>query len=617
MDVLTRVQLLERAVAALAASGGGGTEALQPSYLTLTPGGLVGANFTGIISALGLNLKEASGSPLAVTNAVVWQDVITGVTREWIQGFRQGNQHALLLTAAPDATDSAQIQLSAVQGGGSGTASTFVTADDNSGGSTQALVLDSAGNSDFWQLGTRSGWFDVKRLGAKGDGVTDDTTAIQSAINNANAENGGTVYFPPGSYVITSALSLNQMNGIKLQGAGPSMQFQTGVSKLLYTSASGHLLTMYSSTNCELTGLDFGYNNAGYTGDLIDIDGNVFAADCQNNHIHHCSSKTFTGQNARSIIRLNKAVINQIDHCHWTGAVNSLRIGDAGGSYVVVLTIESCTFNFASNAHIFIGSADAEVINIHGCTFEAGTNTTGIRGATIPVDGAQCQVYNFALENCWFGDASANTTWLDGLVTTSDGYTAVIRDCFFGGVNAGTHLNNLRGSWLVMGNAFSNGTVYGANAAGHNIAPLALGNYYNNVTAVYGYTPYGRINLNDIGGAAASNALGTQAQVGPNLSSGITDDNSQSLVLGVKINGGVQSFTAAAAVIYNRSDGYLGLQGPAGTTAGVKVSSTGLGFYDAVPVAKQTVTGAKGGNAALASLMTALSNLGLVTDSTT
>lgn len=32
---------------------------------------------------------------------------------------------------------------------------------------------------------------------------------------------------------------------------------------------------------------------------------------------------------------------------------------------------------------------------------------------------------------------------------------------------------------------------------------------------------------------------------------------------------------------------------------------------------KQTVTGAKGGNAALTSLLTALANLGLITDSTT
>lgn len=42
-----------------------------------------------------------------------------------------------------------------------------------------------------------------------------------------------------------------------------------------------------------------------------------------------------------------------------------------------------------------------------------------------------------------------------------------------------------------------------------------------------------------------------------------------------------------------------------------------LGFYGATAAAKPAVTGSRGGNAALASLLTALSTLGLITDSTT
>lgn len=44
---------------------------------------------------------------------------------------------------------------------------------------------------------------------------------------------------------------------------------------------------------------------------------------------------------------------------------------------------------------------------------------------------------------------------------------------------------------------------------------------------------------------------------------------------------------------------------------------TTLGFYGAAAVAKPTVTGSRGGNAALASLLTALASMGLITDSTT
>ena len=46
-------------------------------------------------------------------------------------------------------------------------------------------------------------------------------------------------------------------------------------------------------------------------------------------------------------------------------------------------------------------------------------------------------------------------------------------------------------------------------------------------------------------------------------------------------------------------------------------NATGLGFYGATPAAKPTITGSKGANAALTSLLSALATLGLVTDSTT
>jgi hypothetical protein len=55
----------------------------------------------------------------------------------------------------------------------------------------------------------------------------------------------------------------------------------------------------------------------------------------------------------------------------------------------------------------------------------------------------------------------------------------------------------------------------------------------------------------------------------------------------------------------------------AGATVRFRVNSTGMGFFAATPVAKPTVSGSRGGNAALASLLTGLAALGLVTDSST
>jgi hypothetical protein len=51
--------------------------------------------------------------------------------------------------------------------------------------------------------------------------------------------------------------------------------------------------------------------------------------------------------------------------------------------------------------------------------------------------------------------------------------------------------------------------------------------------------------------------------------------------------------------------------------SGTDVQFDQVGFYNTTPIAQPTVTGSRGGNAALASLLTALANLGLIVDSST
>ncbi len=74
-----------------------------------------------------------------------------------------------------------------------------------------------------WQQ--RSDWVNVKtdvRPAAFGDGVHDDTAAIQAALNRLDDTWSGlkTVYFPPGTYRITKTLSLTKIQGAMLIGHG-------------------------------------------------------------------------------------------------------------------------------------------------------------------------------------------------------------------------------------------------------------------------------------------------------------------------------------------------------------------------------------------------------------
>ncbi len=55
----------------------------------------------------------------------------------------------------------------------------------------------------------------VKDFGAEGDGVADDTAAIQAAINAANEAGGGTVLFMPVTYL---AKNISMKNNVKLLG---------------------------------------------------------------------------------------------------------------------------------------------------------------------------------------------------------------------------------------------------------------------------------------------------------------------------------------------------------------------------------------------------------------
>ena len=96
----------------------------------------------------------------------------------------------------------------------------------------------------------------VKDFGAVGDGVTDDTAAIQAAITAVNTAGGGTVIIPTGTYLVANVILKSNVN---IQGQGYGSRLQT-------TSAA---YTLYDNnvavTNVSISGLRISAYT-GYTG---------------------------------------------------------------------------------------------------------------------------------------------------------------------------------------------------------------------------------------------------------------------------------------------------------------------------------------------------------------
>lgn len=87
--------------------------------------------------------------------------------------------------------------------------------------STGQALIASSGTAAAWStVSGTTDWFNVKQYGAKGDGTTDDTTAIQGAINAAQGTNG-VVFFPAGTYLHRTELLVTAP--IRLTGDGATI----------------------------------------------------------------------------------------------------------------------------------------------------------------------------------------------------------------------------------------------------------------------------------------------------------------------------------------------------------------------------------------------------------
>ena len=208
--------------------------------------------------------------------------------------------------------------------------------DDEKG--TAGQILSSTGSELDWIDPPTGGngivTANVKDFGAVGDDSTDDTTAIQNAINSlvgGAVGKGGIVYLPPGIYRISSALTFGS-NAYSVTLRGSSTHFPVGNfggSIIKNTSTSNNVIEITNSLSIAITnlGIDHTSSSSGTAIKATSTNSRQGVTIDQVYILKHSKGIELNGY-ANSIIR-NSEIRNQPDNANSTHAILLKKGSDA------------------------------------------------------------------------------------------------------------------------------------------------------------------------------------------------------------------------------------------------------------------------------------------------
>lgn len=429
----------------------------------------------------------------------------------------------------------------------------------------------------------------VKDFGAKGDTVTNDTAAIQAAINAVAAAGGGVVYFPPGIYMVQSlSITLAVSAAITLRGAG---KYATYLRKI---SGSAPVLAMASTSTLTM---DVVGGVEDLTLDGVDKAGNGLQL---TNLARFHLTRVAAIRSAVGIESLGSLCFMATDpllngngigyRCRQAGAVRANLVEFHGGE-----ARSNSSFAFD------LGDCDSVVVrgtDISGNGTAANINTGGvIIRDTIDDETGFARI---VFDGAWF-EANFGTAFRTESVTNGH---LVLDSCNFyttekiGGVRQDINALGLRS--IVLRSVLAPTADAGVVTIACNNS-IVEGGQFQTLTDT---STHRRHNTRTSGGVLVNRM--TQLN--------ITGASGQELL--ICDDSVAAAGSANDATVFKQGAGVLRFRF-AGGSIPLLIGPAALGFYSTNPIAKPTVTGAKGGNAALTSLLTQLNALGLITDSTT
>lgn len=492
--------------------------------------------------------------------------------------------------------------------------------------------------------------------GAKGDGASDDTTAIQNTV---------TAYAGKAVIVVPNTGNAYLVNPIVLPSGTDILVYGT----LRGVSANNGVLTISGGSNITVRGTGtIDANNTTAAGVFLNNASNVQIRDItirnaqawnfnavSSSHVLLDHVSMFGGTNSPHFAQGSRDcwIVNSYINgpnadggfAFYGGVTNSGAIGNVftnafgNGCSVVCDTVQTAVCSgivIANNiVHDNLGQGIA-VLAVGVGGYHSNITITGNEcfnncAAAVTAGPPACDIF---LASCYYSIIAGNKLHHcghggHGIVLSGSGY----------GPNDGL---------TIYGNDISEEGQGGAGAIGIDIAGIAAnlaitGNHIYDFQSTPTMTTGIAGDLQTLGTVFGNTIVVTTPlnitthadsvvmnSVGGTLVAGSPASFNQGIILPANVDSGPDN----AALHINLFGGNFGI----GVTAGrlnyfvssggghyfrvagadrLGITATGMGFNGTAPVAKPTVTGAKGGNAALASLLTALASYGLITDSST
>ena len=306
--------------------------------------------------------------------------------------------------------------------------------------------LDTKANKDVIetinsQMDNISFYKSPQMFGAKGDGITDDTKAIQDCMNYCY-DNKKTMFIPKATYIIRDIINIPSINII---GDNAILKINEQKTKREHTFVANNSvfnidgITFYSNTQCSSLGLldcsdsiiknckfevPKGISHNGYL-DLYTGNKNIRIENCLFNDLADTVGGGFWIRDVYSTKSYNIRVVNcTFNHNTTDEAITIYAQGLSKAGELSDVIVDGCTFNILNGINtpayaITLGNtAHTKDITINNCVFNCERVRISVIGAKINTS-KESSTKNIKVNNCIINAKNQVETGL-GVISSTD-----------------------------------------------------------------------------------------------------------------------------------------------------------------------------------------------------